>query len=71
LTPGVTGWAQINGRDDLPIPVKVAFDEYYLRHRSFAFDLKILFKTIFNYFLCKGIGHIKLKFPVLNGLMSY
>src|SRR6185369_3372723 len=35
LTPGLTGWAQINGRDDLPIPVKVEFDAYYLSHRSF------------------------------------
>ena len=35
LTPGITGWAQINGRDDLPIPQKVDLDEYYLRNRSF------------------------------------
>ena len=34
LTPGLTGWAQINGRDELPIPIKVQFDEYYLKHRS-------------------------------------
>jgi hypothetical protein len=34
------GWAQVNGRDDLPIPVKVEYDEYYLNHRSFLFDLK-------------------------------
>jgi len=42
ITPGITGWAQINGRDELPIPVKVDFDEYYLKSRSFLFDLKIL-----------------------------
>ena len=35
LVPGITGWAQINGRDELPIPVKVGFDEYYLKNRSF------------------------------------
>ena len=37
LTPGLTGWAQINGRDELAIPVKVEFDEYYLTNRSFLF----------------------------------
>jgi O-antigen biosynthesis protein WbqP len=37
---GIPGWAQINGRDDLPIPIKVGYDEYYLNHRSFFFDLK-------------------------------
>ena len=42
LIPGITGWAQVNGRDELPIPVKVQFDAYYLRNRSFSFDLKIL-----------------------------
>jgi O-antigen biosynthesis protein WbqP len=35
LIPGITGWAQINGRDDIPIPKKVEFDVYYLNHRSF------------------------------------
>ncbi len=45
LIPGVTGWAQVNGRGDLPIPVKVSFDEYYLNHRSFAFDLYIILLT--------------------------
>ena len=40
LTPGLTGWAQINGRDELPIPVKAEFDEYYLNNRSFALDLR-------------------------------
>jgi lipopolysaccharide/colanic/teichoic acid biosynthesis glycosyltransferase len=39
LIPGITGWAQINGRDDLPIPKKVEYDEYYLNQRSFWFDL--------------------------------
>jgi len=45
LTPGLTGWAQFHGRDELPIPIKVEFDEYYLKHRSFLLDLKILFCT--------------------------
>ena len=38
LIPGITGWAQINGRDDIPIPKKVEFDAYYLKNRSFIFD---------------------------------
>jgi len=42
---GQAGWAQINGRDDIPIPKKVEFDKYYLNHRSFFFDLKIFFLT--------------------------
>jgi O-antigen biosynthesis protein WbqP len=46
LPPGLTGWAQINGRDELPIPVKVEFDEHYLLHRSFWIDLKIIFLTV-------------------------
>jgi O-antigen biosynthesis protein WbqP len=41
LIPGITGWAQVNGRDELPIPVKVEFDEYYLKNRSFIFDLNL------------------------------
>lgn len=45
LTPGLTGWAQINGRDESPIPEKVAMDEYYLDHRSIWFDIKILYLT--------------------------
>ena len=40
LTPGLTGWAQINGRDDIPIPAKVDFDGYYMKHRSFFLILK-------------------------------
>lgn len=57
LVPGITGWAQVNGRDDLPIPVKVTFDEYYLNHRSFAFDLKILFTTFLSALNSKGVRH--------------
>lgn len=46
LRPGITGWAQLNGRDELPIPMKVAFDAEYLAERSFSFDLRILFATV-------------------------
>lgn len=45
LRPGITGWAQINGRDELPIPVKVAFDREYLDQQSLLFDLRILVRT--------------------------
>lgn len=57
LTPGLTGWAQINGRDDIPIPVKVEFDEYYMKRRSFFFDIKILWLTIFKVAGSAGIKH--------------
>lgn len=57
LTPGLTGWAQINGRDELPIPAKVEFDTYYLRHRSFWFDLKILFMTFVKVVRREGVSH--------------
>jgi O-antigen biosynthesis protein WbqP len=57
LTPGLTGWAQINGRDELPIPVKVEFDEYYLKNRSFALDLHIIFKTFIKVVKSEGVDH--------------
>jgi O-antigen biosynthesis protein WbqP len=57
LTPGLTGWAQINGRDDLPIPVKVGFDEYYLKHRSSLFDVKIILMTVFKVLRSEGVKH--------------
>jgi O-antigen biosynthesis protein WbqP len=57
LVPGITGWAQINGRDDLPIPVKVEFDIYYLEHRSLMFDLKILFLTLLKVLRSEGVTH--------------
>lgn len=57
LTPGVTGWAQVNGRDDLPIPVKVSFDEYYLNHRTLSLDLYILFLTVIKVVKKEGIQH--------------
>ncbi|MEI7482227.1 MAG: sugar transferase [Elusimicrobiota bacterium] len=57
ITPGLTGWAQVNGRDELPIPVKVDFDEYYLKNRSIGFDMKILFSTAFQALAGKGVKH--------------
>jgi O-antigen biosynthesis protein WbqP len=57
LQPGITGWAQINGRDDLPIPEKVRFDHEYLLRRSFGFDLKILLLTVVNVMLRRGVSH--------------
>jgi len=57
LRPGVTGWAQVNGRDELPIPVKVGFDREYLLRRSFAMDLKILFLTAAHVVSSRGVSH--------------
>lgn len=57
IVPGLTGWAQVNGRDELPIPVKVAHDEYYLNNSSILLDLKILFMTASQVFLGKGVSH--------------
>jgi O-antigen biosynthesis protein WbqP len=57
IRPGVTGWAQVNGRDDLPIPAKVQFDKEYLERMSFAFDMKILFLTVFRVIAAEGVHH--------------
>jgi O-antigen biosynthesis protein WbqP len=57
LVPGVTGWAQIKGRDELSIPVKVQHDEYYLHHQSFGFDLYILTLTIIRVACRSGVAH--------------
>lgn len=57
LTPGLTGWAQINGRDELPIPMKVNFDYYYLLNRSFFLDLKIIIQTVLKVVLREGVTH--------------
>ena len=57
LVPGLTGWAQINGRDELPIPEKVALDVEYLRRRSFGFDLYILCKTAIKVVRRDGVSH--------------
>src|ERR1017187_3538043 len=57
LVPGLTGWAQVNGRDELPIPVKVQFDYEYLQQRSFKFNVQILCMTIVKVVLGEGIQH--------------
>jgi O-antigen biosynthesis protein WbqP len=57
LVPGLTGWAQINGRDDLPIPEKVRLDAEYLAKRSFWFDLKIMFMTAMQVLGQEGVSH--------------
>ena len=57
LTPGITGWAQVNGRDELPIPEKVKLDEWYLKNRSFWLDLKIIGMTVFKVIRKEGVGH--------------
>jgi O-antigen biosynthesis protein WbqP len=57
LTPGITGWAQVNGRDDLLIPVKVRFDLDYLHKRSFGLDMKILLITLLKVVRRDGVAH--------------
>ena len=57
LTPGVTGWAQVNGRDELPIPEKVKLDEWYMRNRSLWLDLKIVGMTVFKVIRKEGVVH--------------
>ncbi len=57
LVPGLTGWAQVNGRDDLPIPRKVALDREYLLQRSFLFDLRILGLTALRVVRGDGVSH--------------
>ena len=57
LVPGLTGWAQVNGRDELPIPVKVQFDYEYLQRRSFRFDLQIIGMTAVKVIRGDGIQH--------------
>ncbi len=57
IAPGVTGWAQINGRDELSIPEKVKYDKYYLDHRSLSFDIKIIFLTVYKVVLRADVSH--------------
>ncbi|KQP03048.1 sugar transferase [Pseudorhodoferax sp. Leaf265] len=57
LAPGLTGWAQINGRDELPIPAKVAFDHWYLQHSSLRLDLLILWRTARKVLARDGVSH--------------
>lgn len=57
LVPGLTGWAQVNGRDELPIPAKVALDEEYLYRRSTMFDIKIIWLTFVKVLRRDGVSH--------------
>ena len=57
LVPGLTGWAQVNGRDELPIPQKVQLDVEYLQHRSLLFDMKILWMTALKVLARDGVSH--------------
>lgn len=57
LVPGLTGWAQVNGRDELPIPAKVALDVEYLQRRSLGFDLRILWLTAIKVLQRDGVSH--------------
>ena len=57
LTPGLTGWAQINGRDEIPIPKKVEYDAYYLNNCSLLMDLRILIMTMLKVLRKEGVSH--------------
>ena len=57
LVPGLTGWAQVNGRDELPIPQKVELDVEYLRRQGFWFDIKILWLTFLKVVQRDGVSH--------------
>jgi O-antigen biosynthesis protein WbqP len=57
LKPGITGWAQINGRDEISIEAKVALEKEYLEKKSLPFDLTIIIKTFTNVLFSKGISH--------------
>ena len=57
LKPGITGWAQINGRDDISIPQKVQLEQEYLFKKSFLFDLEIIIKTFINFLFIRGVSY--------------
>lgn len=57
LKPGITGWAQVNGRDEIPIPQKVALDAYYLKHQSLWLDVKIILLTVIKVLRRDNISH--------------
>lgn len=57
LLPGLTGWAQVNGRDEIPIPEKVALDAEYLRRQSLWFDIRIIWLTFIKVLHSEGISH--------------
>lgn len=55
VRPGLTGWAQVNGRDELPIDVKAGFDGEYIKKMSIIFDIKIILMTVVSVFTSKGV----------------
>lgn len=57
LKPGITGWAQINGRDEISLEEKVAYEKEYLHRKSVGFDLKIIMLTITSVLMSKGVKH--------------
>ena len=57
LVPGLTGWAQVNGRDELPIPEKVKLDVEYLQRQSLSFDIRILWLTFVKVLRRDGVSH--------------
>ena len=57
LKPGITGWAQINGRDEISIANKVKLDQEYMYKKSILFDIEIIIKTITNVLFSKGVSH--------------
>ena len=57
LVPGLTGWAQVNGRDELPIPEKVKLDVVYLQQQSFWFDIRIMWMTLVKVLKSDGVSH--------------
>ena len=57
LKPGITGWAQINGRDEISIAQKVQLEQEYLYKKSFLFDVEIIIKTFTNVLFSKGVNH--------------
>ena len=57
LVPGLTGWAQVNGRDELPIPAKVDLDAEYVQLQSLPFDLYIVLRTAFKVVRGEGVQH--------------
>jgi O-antigen biosynthesis protein WbqP len=57
LKPGITGWAQINGRDEISIPDKVKLEQEYLQKKSLLFDLEIILKTFTNVLFSRGVSH--------------
>ena len=57
LTPGLTGWAQVNGRDEIPLDLKVKYDQEYLEQKSFLMDLKILLMTVWKVLRLEDVVH--------------